>query len=263
MNDWFEKGKYLVEILTPKQATEDIEGDLQKFADKYAAALALDFVVCITDNPMGMLSFTAVETIEATGVPVNPERLLVHLNTFHRKQDLDAMLRTMADRGVKYLLAVSGDGTERLHRLEPDELGYEANNITSVELIRYIRREFPGVFTFGVAFNHYEPQESEREKMRRKLDAGAAFVITQPVIKRHDNVDWLRSLGVPLIAEAWMSKRIDLVAECVGYKLSEEELRYDPIDNLRLLKANYPDFGFYLALLGMKKQVLEVKALDS
>ena len=261
MKDWFDPKRYLVEVLTPKQASEDIEGDLQKFAEKYQAALAHDFVVCITDNPMSMLSFTALETIEATNVPVNPERLLIHLNTFHRKQDLDAMLRSMADKGIKYLLVVSGDGDERLHRLEPQEVGYEVNTVTSVELMKYIEREYPKAFHFGVAFNHYEPQEHEREKMRRKLDAGAGFVITQPVIRRHDNVDWLRSLGLPIVAEAWMSKRIDLVAECVGYKLSDEELQYDPIANLRTLKTHYPDFGFYLALLGMKKQVNEVLAL--
>ena len=261
MKDWLEPKRYLVEVLTPKQNSEDIDGDLQKFSEKYRAALEHDYVVCITDNPMGMLSFTALETIEASGMPVVPERLVIHLNTFHSRNDLDATLRAMADQGIKYILAVSGDGDQKLKRLEPVDIGSRAATVTSVELVKYIGREFPGSFVHGVAFNHYEPQEHEREKMRRKLDAGAAFVITQPVIRRNDNVDWLRTLSVPVIVEAWMSKRIDLVADCVGYKLSSEELVYDPVNNLRTLIANYPDFGFYLALLGMKKQVLEIKDL--
>ena len=252
-------GRFLNEVMTPKQESEDIEADLEKFAQKYTTSLEHDFVVCITDNPMGMLSFEALETIEAVGVPVKPEQLVVHLNAFHRKIDLDRMLGAMAENGVKYVLAVSGDGNERLHRLEPHELGMDSVNVTSVELLRYIQREYPDTFTLGVAYNHYEPQESEREKMQRKLDAGATFVITQPVIRRSDNVDWLRGLGIPAFVEAWMTKRIDLVAECVGYELPPEDLDYDPVTNLNLLRQNYADFGVYMAFLGMKKQILHLQ----
>jgi len=259
MKDWLDKGRYLNEVLTPKQDSDDIEGDLQKFTDKYTASLDHDFVICITDNPLGNLSFEALETIETTGVPVKPERLLIHLNTFHRKIDLDRILNGMLAQGLTYILAVSGDGNDRLHRLEPHELGFpDVNTVTSVELIKYIQREFPGKFTMGVAYNHYEPPHSEREKLKRKLDAGAAFVITQPVIRQHENIDWLTRLNVPVCIEAWMSKRIDLVAQCVGYELPPEDLNYDPVQNLRALRTNYPNFGVYTAFLGMKKQVVEI-----
>ena len=249
---------YFNEVMTPKQSSDDIEKDLEKFAVKYSASLDNDFVVCITDNPMGMLSFEAFETIEAVGVPIKPERLLIHLNTFHRKQDLDRILKAMRDNGVKNILAVSGDGDERLHRLSPEELGFDVNCITSVELIKYIKREHPNFFRFGVAFNHYEPEESEREKMKRKIDAGAEFIITQPVIKKHKNIDWLKSLNIPVVIEAWMSKRIDRVADCVGYSLSEEEMNYDPVENFNELRKNYPEFGIYFAFLGLKKQILKL-----
>ena len=251
--------KYFNEVLTPKQNSEDIEKDLEKFAVKYQASLDNNFVICITDNPMGNLSFEAFETIETTEVPLKPENLLIHLNTFHRKQDLDRILKTMADNGVENILAVSGDGTERLHRLSPEEVGFDVTSVTSVELMKYIEREYPNTFKFGVAFNHYEPQESEREKLNRKFDAGAEFIITQPVIKQNENIDWLKTLNVPVVVEAWMSKRIDLVAECVGYDLPDEEkLSYDGIENLKHLRKNYPDFGVYFAFLGMKKQILRL-----
>jgi len=261
MHSWFTQGRYLNEVTTPKQESADIEADLEKFAEKYRISQEHDYVICITDNALGMLSFEAMETIEATGVAIEPERLIIHLNTFHRKQDLDRMLGTMAEKGVRYLLVVSGDGNERLHRLTPEELGFSTNSITSVELMKYIHREYPGRFVCGVAYNHYEPAPSEREKLKRKLDAGAAFIITQPVIRQHENVDWLRSVGVPVAVEAWMSKRIDLVAQCVGYELPPEDLNYDPIANLKALRERYPDFGVYLALLGMKKQIVEVERL--
>ncbi len=252
------------EVLTPKQNSEDIEKDLEKFAFKYQASLDNNFVICITDNPMGNLSFEAFETIEATESSIEqPDKLLIHLNTFHRKQDLDRILKTMADNGVANILAVSGDGTERLHRLSPEELGFDVTSVTSVELMKYIEREYPNTFTFGVAFNHYEPQESEREKLHRKFDAGAEFIITQPVIKQNENIDWLKTLNVPVVVEAWMSKRIDLVAECVGYDLPEEEKQsYDGIENLKSLRKNYPDFGVYYAFLGMKKQILRLEEAE-
>lgn len=248
--------RYFNEILTPKQSSEDIEKDLEKFVTKYQASLDNNFVICITDNPLGILSFEAMDTIDTCEVPVNPDLLLIHLNTFHRKQDLDAMLRNMAEKGVRYILAVSGDGDERLHRLTPDEIGSDAVTVTSVELIKYIRREFPNTFRFGVAFNHYEPQDTEREKLHMKWDAGAEFVITQPVIESHENIDWLTTQNIPVVVEAWMSPRIDLVAECVGYPLPPEKAAaYSAVENFNALRTRYPDFGVYFAFLGMKKQL--------
>ncbi len=261
MKEWIEKGRYLVEILTPKQDCEDIEAALSKFAEKYRTVFDHGYVVSITDNPLGKLSFTAAETLEATEVPIDPERILIHLNTFHQKADLDEQLAYLIGRGIKYILAVSGDGSERLHRLEPEEIGIEANAVTSVELISYIRREFPGAFRLGVAFNPYEPQDEEREKMKRKIAAGAEFAITQPVIGRDENVDWLASIDIPVYVEAWMSKRIDLVSECVGYKIPEGATPYDPIENLKALMDNYRGRGFYLALLGLKKQIHNLPGL--
>lgn len=258
MTAFFEQRTYFNEVPTPRQDSDNLDRDLQRFESKYLATLDHDMVVCITDNPMGLLSFEAMETIEVTGVPVKPEQLVIHLNTFHRKMDLDRMLREMADRGARYILVVNGDGHERLHRLEPEELGMTGRNVTSVELIEYIHKEYPGTFTLGVAFNHYEPQENEREKLQRKLNNGAEFIITQPVIRHNDNIDWLQSLGVPVIVEAWMSKRIDLVAQCVGYELPPEEHEYDPVDNYNMLRTNYPACGVYFAFLGLQKQILKL-----
>ena len=55
------------------------------------------WTVCITDNPMGLLSYGATETIELLGLPVPPDRLMVHLNTFHTKKELDEILAAAQD----------------------------------------------------------------------------------------------------------------------------------------------------------------------
>jgi methylenetetrahydrofolate reductase (NADPH) len=242
-----------IEILTPKQNSEKLEADLDVFAEKYQKVMDAGYVACITDNPMGLLSFQATEIIPELGLPVHPEQLMIHLNTFHTKESLDAILNTAQEMGCKYLLVISGDGSERLPKLAPASIGLTGNAVTAVELLGYIRKAYPGVFNCGVAFNPYEPQDHELEKMRHKVEAGAEFIITQPVIGRDARVLALKEFGLPVIIDAWMSKKLHLLSECVGYEIPEDT-PYDPIDNLKQLQAHYPESGFYLALLGFKTQ---------
>jgi methylenetetrahydrofolate reductase (NADPH) len=248
-----EKGIFHVELQTPKRGSEDIDKDLRTFEDKYRKVVDAGWIVCVTDNPMGLLSYGAMETIELLGLPVHPEQLMVHLNTFHPKKELHEILDAFKAAGGRYLLVVSGDGSQKLHRLEPAEIGLEAMTVTSVELLRYIDREYPGQFTCGVAFNPYEPQDAEIAKMRRKVDAGASFIITQPIIGRDDRLAGLEPFGLPVILDAWMSKKLHLLSECVGHEIPEGT-PYDPIENLKELRLHYPDCGLYLAILGFKTQ---------
>jgi len=242
-----------VELQTPKRSSEDIEKDLKTFEEKYRKVIEAGWIVCITDNPMGLLSYGATETIDILGLPVHPDQLMVHLNTYHTKKELDEIFNAVKGFGGKYLLVVSGDGNQRLHRLESSEIGVECVTVTSVELLRYIDREYPGQFTCGVAFNPYEPQDHELEKMRRKVDAGASFIITQPIIGRDERLSALEPYGLPVIIDAWMSKKLHLLSECVGHEIPEGT-PYDPIENLKELRRNYPDHGLYLAILGFKTQ---------
>ena len=242
-----------VELQTPKRSSEDVEKDLTVFEDKYRKVLEAGWIICITDNPMGLLSYGALETIDLLGLPVHPDRLMVHLNTFHPRKELDEILQAFAAVGGRHLLVVSGDGSQRLHRLEPDEVGIPCATVTSVELLRYIDREYPGRFDCGVAFNPYEPQDAEIAKMGRKVDAGAKFIITQPIIGRDDRLDGLAPFGLPVVLDAWMSKKLHLLSECVGHEIPEGT-PYDPMENLRELRRNYPDYGLYLAILGFKTQ---------
>jgi methylenetetrahydrofolate reductase (NADPH) len=253
MPDPFDRNVFHVELQTPKKNAEDIEKDLQTFADKYRKVMEAGWIVCITDNPMGLLSCGAMETIEMMELPVREDQLMVHLNTFHPRKELDEILESFAAAGGKHLLLVSGDGSQRLHRLEPEEVGIDCKTVTSVELLRTIDREYPGRFVSGVAFNPYEPQDAEIETMKRKAAAGARFIITQPILGRDDRVDALRPFGLPVILDAWMSKKLHLLSECVGHEIPEGT-PYDPLENLKELRRNYPDYGLYLAILGSKTQ---------
>lgn len=242
---------YIIELLTPKQSDEDFEARLEVFAERYRRILDAGAVVSIPDNPMGNVHFTALEVVDFLGLPLDRERTLLHLNSFHLRTDLEAFLGGAAERGVRNLLVVSGDGGPKLPRLEPADVGIDAKTVTSIVLLEYIEREYPGVFTCGVAFNQYEPAEHELERLERKVDAGARFVITQPVLGEDLVVASLKDFGLPVFIGAWMSRRVDLLLECVGLE-PRPEGQYDPAANLALLHQRYPDFGLYLALLGFK-----------
>jgi len=243
---------YVIELLTPKQSDEDFEARLEVFAERYQRILDEGAVVSIPDNPMGNVHFTALEVVEFLDLPLHSERTLLHLNSFHLKNDLEAFLKGAADRNVKHLLVVSGDGGPRLPRLEPADVGIDAKTVTSTVLLQYIEREYPGVFTCGVAFNQYEPSEHELGRLERKLEAGGRFIITQPVMGADAVVASLQRFGVPVFIGAWMSKRVDLLLECVGLEPRQDE-QYDPAANLGQLDRLYPDFGLYLALLSFKR----------
>ncbi len=242
-----------IELLSPKQDVDDLEAALDLFADKYRRALDGGYGICIPDNPLGKLAFQGTELISELELPVAPGRVSVHVNTFHTHSDLDWILNSAAELGIDDLLAVSGDGSQRLPKLQAADLGVSADTVTSVELVEYIHRRFPGVFRVGVAYNPYEPQEHEWEKLQRKLAAGAQYITTQPIINSHPAVDKLLELGVPVVVEAWMSKKIHLLSDCVGYEISPES-EYDPLANLRLLMKNYSQCRYYLSILGFKTQ---------
>jgi methylenetetrahydrofolate reductase (NADPH) len=248
---------YLIELLTPSQASSDLDRALARFRERYLKILASGGVISIPDNPMGTLRFTALEILSHLELPVEPEQLLVHMNSFHRRSDLDESLAGYHSLGVKYLLCVSGDGGSHLPRLEPADLGSEAKTVTAVELLEYISSRQPA-FRLGVAYNHYEPLEHEQKKLKQKIAAGGEFVITQPVTSGTGNLAPLFSTGLPVILGAWMSDNIELLYQCLGTQAAAPPSAYAGDENLKLLHAQYPHRGFYLSLLSFARDWNEI-----
>lgn len=256
---------YHVEILPPKQAVtiEKLHSGLDRFARKYKRVMDDGRCACITDNAMGLLAFQGTEVIEELNLEVNPDQVMIHLNTFHTKENLGEILDSCINLGIKYLLVISGDGSDRLPKLQPFDIGATGvEAVTAVELTEYILREYPGKFVIGVAFNPYEPEEHEFAKLDRKIAAGATFVITQPIIERNEVVDKLIEAypDMPVIVEAWMSKKLSLLSDAVGYEIPEDTV-FDPIETLGELHKMYPTCGVYLSLLGFKYQINKIGGL--
>lgn len=248
---------YIIELLTPKQKDIDkIDSKLRIFAERYEKILKTESMVSIPDNPLGNLHFTAMETLEYLDLKLNPEKTLLHLNSFHRKQDLDRFLKEAADKSLKYLLIVSGDGSPKLPRLEPSQLGIEAKTVTSVELLEYVNKEYQNAFIIGVAFNQYEPQKNEIEKLEKKIEAGAKFITTQPVLwsgsLKDSSIEAIKKYSLPVNLGCWMSNNIQLLYECVGIEKMKPLDIYNPLKNLKILHRLHPESSIYLSLLSFK-----------
>ena len=255
MREHIKNKVYHIEIVPTKHNVEDIEAGLNLFAEKYTRALNSGYCICLTDNAMGLMAFQGHELIPELELPVDPDHVMIHLNTYHTKEGLDELLDINQGLGLKYYLIVTGDGNDRLHRLEPDEIGAEdAKIVTSVELMKYVHEKHPEII-YGCAFNPYEPPEEEFAKLDRKLAAGASFIITQPIIEKNAIVDELleKYPDVPVIIEAWMSKKLYLLSDVVGHEIPEDTF-FDPLATLKELTQLYPGCGFYLSLRGFKTQ---------
>ena len=246
---------YLVEILTPKR-TDLVEAKdkINLFAERYHRVLDSGSGLSVPDNPMGQPRFSLLEMIEQLGLPVEADKTVMNLNTFHTKEELDRLLTKAVNLGVTNLLIVRGDGGPQLPKLDPKSIGGNKNVATSIDLLRYINAKYQGKFTTGCAYNQYSPMPFELNRLTEKIAAGAHFVITQPVIGKDPNVDALFGYGIPVVIEAWMSKNLELLFRSVRKTGNEETTEYDPVSNLKTLHEAYPDSCIYLSMLGFKKR---------
>ena len=245
---------YLIEILTPKRTDGVVDRTApNRFAERYFRIIDHGMGLSVPDNPMGQPRVSLVEMIETAGLPVISQRTVMNINTFHTKADLDDLLNTAATLGIKYLLVVRGDGGPLLPKLNPNAIGGTKSVVTSIDLIRYINREYAGAFITGAAFNQYNAMPLEIERLKLKIEAGARFVITQPVIGKDANVEALFGFGIPVVVEAWMSKNVGLFLKSIRSPDENLVKSFDPLSNLRSLHKAYPDSCVYLSMLGFKQ----------
>ena len=244
---------YLIELLSPKRSTDDqIEPLLDRFAERYRRIIDAGCGVSIPDNPMGQPRLGALESFALRDFSPDPDRVMMNLNTFHPKSELDNLLRKAAEANLKYILVVRGDGGPLLPKLEAKSIGGKRSVATSIDLIRYINTEYPDQFITGAAFNPYNPMPFELNRMKQKIDAGAQYAVTQPIIGKDQSVEMLKDLNIAIIVEAWMSKNIDLLYRSVGKNKDKKAENYDPIENLKALHKFYPQCSVYLSMLSFK-----------
>ncbi len=245
---------YIVELLSPKRSADDqIEGLLDRFAERYRRIIDAGCGVSIPDNPMGQPRLGALESFELRDLSLDPEKVVMNLNTFHTKSELDGLLQKAAEAKLKYILVVRGDGGPLLSKLDSKSIGGKLSVATSIDLIRYVNKQYPAQFITGAAFNPYRPMPLELDRLKQKIDAGAEFVVTQPIIGKDENVDKLKKFNVDVVVEAWMSNNIDLFYKSVGKEKDRAAETYNPVESLKALHESYPECCVYLSMLSFKK----------
>ncbi len=245
---------YLFELLTPKRTDgENIDTLLDRFADRYQRIINTGCGLSIPDNPMGQPRLGALESIAERNLSVDPDKVVMNLNTFHTKKELDELLEKAVKANLKYIFVVRGDGGPLLPKLDSKSIGGKLNVATSIDLIGYINRQYHDHFIIGAAFNPYNPMPFELNRMKQKIKAGAKYAITQPIIGKDENVDKLKDLDIDLVVEGWLSDNIDLLYKSVGKEKDENTENYDPLENLKTLHENYPECCVYLSMLSFKQ----------
>ena len=111
---------YLIELLSPKRSTNhQFEALLDRFAERYRRIMAAGCGMSIPDNPMGQPRLGALESFDLRDLSVDSNKVVMNLNTFHTKSELDGLLRKAAKANLKYILVVRGDGGPLLPKLDP------------------------------------------------------------------------------------------------------------------------------------------------
>jgi methylenetetrahydrofolate reductase (NADPH) len=240
---------YIVEILTPR---DDLQQALRSFCERAREVLGSGYALSIPDNPLGNRRVPALKTLDRCAIAEGLDRVLLNLNTFHTLDELHNVLEGAGRAGITHLLVVRGDGGPGLPRLTPEDVGGTRSVVTSPDLLRYIHRAFPGTFHTGAAFNQYKPADVELNRSREKIEAGAEFLVTQPVIGSEPSLERARGLGVRLVPEAWMSHNIDLVYRSVKKTPPEQEENFDPDARLKMIHREFPDSPVYVSMLRLQ-----------
>lgn len=250
---------YLVEVLTPQRIESgDAMDKINLFTERYYRILDLGLGISVPDNPMGHPRIGFLEVVERADLPIRPEKVVMNLNTFHTKEELDGLLKKAAEIRLKHLLVVRGDGGPNLSTLDPKSIGGAKSVATSTDLLHYINTEYSGKFITGCAYNQYSRMPFELLRLKEKIAAGAKFVVTQPVIGKDPNVDSILDFGIPVVIAAWMSMNLELLFKSVRTQKDERAEKYDPLHNLHTLHEVYPGNCIYLSMLAFKKQWNEI-----
>lgn len=122
-------------------------------------------------------------------------------------QDIDGVLQNFAKHGIENVLALRGDRPS--NQSEPPE-GWFPDFKNAVDLLRHLRKQFGKTFSLGCAgYPEKHPEapdfETDLQRLKDKVDAGADFIITQLYFDNKDFFHFVkrcREIGitVPIIA---------------------------------------------------------------
>src|ERR1019366_842488 len=176
--------------------------------DDTAAAALMDTVIHLKELKPDFVSVTygaggstrgkTLELVRRIKHEVGIEAM-AHLTCVgHSKTEIRAILKDLADQGIENILALRGDPPKGKTAFTPHPDGFHYAN----ELAGDIARQ--GSFCFGVAgYPEKHPEaptlEEDLRNLKRKVDAGAAFVTTQLFFHNAHYFDFVaraRAMGI-------------------------------------------------------------------
>lgn len=171
-------------------------------------------VLTLADNSLAILRVSNL----ALGIRLKDEGILTLLHMSCRDRNLLGLqsdLMGMAAFGMRHVLPLTGD---------PAKVGdhpgatsvYDVNSISLIEIIRRMNEGFsqaghalkraPG-FVIGCTFNpNAKNLDAQISRLRRKIEAGAQYIMTQPVFDTDlvtKTAEATKDLGIPVFVGVW------------------------------------------------------------
>ena len=184
---------FSLELFPPK--TEEGYGKLLE-AIKLFAHLKPDFISCTYGAGGGSREKTLdiVEHIQKEHGIAS----IAHLTcVMHTQKDIKGILEDIQARKICNVLALRGDSPQD----NPDWKPEQKNFAYAYELCDFIHAQFPNFFSVGVAgFPEGHPlcpnKDLDAAYLKKKIDAGADYVITQLFFDNKDYFDYVKELRV-------------------------------------------------------------------
>ncbi len=189
-----------------------------------AAAGGKICAISVTDNPGGNPAIaTEILSGEIRKLGVEP---LVHVAFRDRSRNqCESLLYQLASMGINNLLVLTGDYPSNTAFQGTSRPVFDLDSVTGLQLVAEMNRGMeheimlkkstlaPTSFFCGVAFSPFKQDESEvmgqYNKLTRKIEAGAGFIITQvgyDVRKLHELQVWLKANhhDIPAVASIYV-----------------------------------------------------------
>ena len=123
----------------------------------------------------------------------------------HDRDEIGNIVQKYQDAGVENVLALRGDIPEDQETEEVPQNGFEH----AADLVAFLKENFPNISVGAAGFVEGHPGTPNRlkeiEYMKRKIDAGAEYIVTQLFFDNRDFYDYcerceLAGIDVPIVA---------------------------------------------------------------
>ncbi|MBN1376311.1 MAG: bifunctional homocysteine S-methyltransferase/methylenetetrahydrofolate reductase [Dehalococcoidia bacterium] len=186
----------IVELLPPRDA------DIEKLIDvaamlKGSGAQVLSF----PENPLAQVRMSSIAAAGLIKRTIGIETIFHYTCRDRNLIGLQSDLLGAYALGLRYMLAVTGDAVSLGNNPEASPV-YDVDSIKLVNLIDNMKKSLHLDMRVGVAFNpNLADISSQVKRLRRKIEAGAEFVMTQPMFdagKALSMCEAVKDLNIPV-----------------------------------------------------------------